>query len=673
MPGKLIPSCCAGFVLLMATAGWPLNSSAQDVDVSYGNQAQNSVATTYSNLTVASWAWLYDQNPIGVRYSRYDVNAPLTVVNQAVALSSGILAVNANLTAGSVVVSPVGQTPDIPNAPRGARLVQVAGTITTGLLEVGTPAGYLRTGGRYATTNLSLYNGGAASYTAADSVSASGTVSLGGGSGGPGVLSLERNLVAKRFEISGGGFFRRTSATYTVSDVGVSQGGTLDYRAGDAITNSALIGSDGALALYAPLVLKQLRLGGARSTVTHMPGGSIQAQGFIVSGGSLTILPGDSFHTGTTTYGATVYGAGTVTQKTPEAFTTLGVSEDSTYNVEAPLTVDNQNWSPLQVFDTKTQFNVRDTVTMRHGLEVGSSRYRAGGTVNMLTPSAVLSATSSSVRVSENGRINLIAGKIVAGALILDGTGAISRTGGSYTVGSLYLNNGASLDWRPGDSVSAIMIGGLNVTSNSGTFRLPATESVSLTLSTLGVGVLRPARSNWNDHRGGLFDVGMGQVTVTSGLSATDVRAAIIAGLGDGTWSGTVGITSSAAARDLAASVPRTVGWLDNYDGSVTFAYAAPGDTNLDRLVDVVDAANFLAAGKYDNNLPATWSEGDFSYDGVVDILDAADLVSTGLFNAGYYDTSPGIAGSTVAVPEPTALPVAAIGIGLFALARRRK
>ena len=671
MPGKLMPACRTGFVLLMATAGWSLTSSAQDVDVSYGDQAQNSVATTYSSLRVASWAWLYDRNPIDVRYSRYDVNAPLTVVNQAVALSSGILAVNANLTAGSVVVSPVGQTPDIPNAPRGARLVQTAGTITTGLLEVGTPAGYSRTGGRYATTNLNLYNGGTASYTAADSISASGTVSLGGGSGGPGVLSLERNLVAKRFEISGGGFFRRTSATYTVSDVGVSQGGTLDYRAGDAITNSVWIGSDGALALYAPLVLKQLRLEGARSTVTHMPGGSIQAQGFLVSGGSLAILPGDSFHTGTTTYGAVVFAAGTVTQKTPEAFTTLGVSEDSTYNVEAPLTVDNQNWSPLQVFDTKTQFNVRDTVTMRHGLEVGSSRYRAGGTVNMLTPSAVLSATSSSVRVSQNGRINLIAGKILAGALILDGTGAISRTGGSYAVGSLYLNSGASLDWRPGDSVSAVMIGGLNVPSSSGTFRLPATESVSLTLATLGVGVLQAG--NWNDPRGGLFDVGMGQVTVTSGLSANDVRAAIIAGMGDGTWNGTVGITSSAAARDLAASVPRTVGWINNYDGSVTFAYAAPGDTNLDRLVDVVDAANFLAAGKYDNNLLATWSEGDFSYDGVVDILDAAELVSTGLFNAGYYDNSPGVAGLAVSVPEPTALPVAAIGIGLFALARRRK
>ena len=671
MPGKLIPSCCAGFVLLMATAGWPLNSSAQSLDVSNGNQAQNSVATTYSNLTVGGYQWLYDQNPIGVRYSRYDVNAPLTVVYEALALSCGILAVNANLTAKSVVVSPAGQIPAIPNAPRGARLVQVAGTITTGLLEVGTPAGYLRTGGRYATTKLSLYNGGTASYTAADSISESGTVSLGGGSGGPGVLSLERNLVAKSLEINGVGFFHRTSATYTVSDVGVSQGGTLDYRAGDAITNSAWIGSDGTLALYAPLVLKQLRLEGARSTVTHMSGGSIQAQGFIVSGGSLTILPGDSFHTGTATFAATVYGAGTVTQKTPEAFRTLGVSGESTYSVEAPLTVDNGNWIPLQVFDNKTQFNVRDTVTMRHGLEVGVSRVRNGGTVNMLTPSAVLSATSSSVTVSEKGRINLIAGRILAGALVLDGTGAISRTGGSYTVGSLYLNNGASLDWRPGDSVSAILTGSPNASSTSGTFRLPATESVSLTLATLGVGVLRPAQSNWNDIRGGLFDVGMGQVTVTSGLSATGIRAAIIAGLGDGTWSGTVGITSSAASA-LASSTPRSVGWLDNGDGSVTFGYAASGDTNLDWVIDILDVANFVGSGKFDSGLTATWAEGDFNYDGFADITDIADFMSSGLFNAGSYNTP---AGTIAAVPEPSTLGLLGVvaGVAGFVAMRRKR
>ena len=40
-----------------------------------------------------------------------------------------------------------------------------------------------------------------------------------------------------------------------------------------------------------------------------------------------------------------------------------------------------------------------------------------------------------------------------------------------------------------------------------------------------------------------------------------------------------------------AGGTVRAVGWLDNGGGSVTFAFAAPGDVNLDGLIDVLDAA----------------------------------------------------------------------------------
>jgi len=33
----------------------------------------------------------------------------------------------------------------------------------------------------------------------------------------------------------------------------------------------------------------------------------------------------------------------------------------------------------------------------------------------------------------------------------------------------------------------------------------------------------------------------------------------------------------------------------------------------------------------------ANWVDGDFNHDGVVDVLDAADFVAAGLFNAGPY------------------------------------
>ena len=172
-------------------------------------------------------------------------------------------------------------------------------------------------------------------------------------------------------------------------------------------------------------------------------------------------------------------------------------------------------------------------------------------------------------------------------------------------------------------------------------------------------------------NAGGLTDAGSGLMTVTAGLPATEMLTALLSGRGDGSWNGTSGITSSQAAADLAASIPRTVGWIDNGDGSVTFGFAAPGDTNLDWTVDILDAANFLAGGKFNSGTPATWNQGDFGYDGVVDILDAADFLSTSLFDAGPYNTALGTNG-IAAVPEPTGFGLAiATGIAGWLLLRR--
>ena len=141
---------------------------------------------------------------------------------------------------------------------------------------------------------------------------------------------------------------------------------------------------------------------------------------------------------------------------------------------------------------------------------------------------------------------------------------------------------------------------------------------------------------------------------------------------GDGSWNGTSGISSSNAQADLVVGLPRTVGWLDNGDGSVSVAYAAPGDTNLDWTVDILDAANILAGGKFDSGTPASWNEGDFDYDGVVDIIDVADFLSTGLLNAGPYNP-PSTGGDIAAVPEPAAATMIAAGVVLAAILRRSR
>jgi autotransporter-associated beta strand protein len=185
---------------------------------------------------------------------------------------------------------------------------------------------------------------------------------------------------------------------------------------------------------------------------------------------------------------------------------------------------------------------------------------------------------------------------------------------------------------------------------------LATSRVVPLAAGTLAVAPrLQASLGGLATDAGGVIDVGSGMITVAAGLSAADTVTAILTGLGDGSWNGPSGIRSGAAAADVAAGIPRAVGWLDTGDGSVVFAFAAPGDTNLDWQVDILDAANFLAGGRFDSGLPANWQQGDFTYDGVADILDAASFLSTGLFDAGGYNPPPTTAAAAVAVPEPAA------------------
>ena len=171
----------------------------------------------------------------------------------------------------------------------------------------------------------------------------------------------------------------------------------------------------------------------------------------------------------------------------------------------------------------------------------------------------------------------------------------------------------------------------------------------------------------------GVVDVTSGFVTVTSGLLATELVSQILTGRGDGSWTGTSGITSSTAAADAALGLPRAVGWLDNGDGSVSFGYAAYGDTNLDWQVDLLDVANLLAGDRFNTGGPATWGEGDFNYDGMVDILDVAGLITTGLYDQGTYNVLPGANAADVAVPEPSCLAGIAAILGIVSCWRWRQ
>jgi autotransporter-associated beta strand protein len=171
------------------------------------------------------------------------------------------------------------------------------------------------------------------------------------------------------------------------------------------------------------------------------------------------------------------------------------------------------------------------------------------------------------------------------------------------------------------------------------------------------------------DLRGGV-DVGVSGLTVAAGLADADIRLALGQGRGSGDWNSGAGVFSSAVAGALAAGQYRTVGWIRDGDGGVTFAFAAPGDTDLDGVVDVLDAANVLSGRRFDSGEAAIWSEGDFTHDGAVDVLDAAEFLSAGLFDAGGYLPSPL---AVAPVPEPAGWLLGLAAGALWVAAPRRR
>ena len=264
--------------------------------------------------------------------------------------------------------------------------------------------------------------------------------------------------------------------------------------------------------------------------------------------------------------------------------------------------------------------------------------------------------------------INIASGTVTqlnAGYPVLTGNTPIEKAGKGTLV----------LDATNTSSAPMMIREGSVLLTNAAAFAsgtVTALEGGTLTLSC----ALKATISGLAPNAGGAIDVGSGSITVSHQLTATELVTALVEGRGDGTWSGSSGIISSAAATAIAAAAPRAVGWIDNGDGSKSFAYSAPGDTNIDWNVDILDAANFLTAGRFDTGTVATWFEGDFSYDGIVDVLDAADFFNTGLFDNGYYNSMPDqldlLRHGTAVVPEPSSITIITLGFFLAVLHNQR-
>ena len=156
------------------------------------------------------------------------------------------------------------------------------------------------------------------------------------------------------------------------------------------------------------------------------------------------------------------------------------------------------------------------------------------------------------------------------------------------------------------------------------------------------------------EFAGGMLDISAGRIEIAAGgIDPTMLVAQLTAGRGAGSWTGGTGISSAAVASAVARGDSRAVGWMANDDGSLSVAATAPGDANLDGVVDILDVALVVAADLFNKPSAAVWAQGDFTYDGVVDILDVSEFLSGGLFDQGAFGTS-GVTAAVVSVPEPT-------------------
>jgi len=146
----------------------------------------------------------------------------------------------------------------------------------------------------------------------------------------------------------------------------------------------------------------------------------------------------------------------------------------------------------------------------------------------------------------------------------------------------------------------------------------------------------------WSDSR---LELGTGRLSVAAnGFDESTIRSKLIAGYNGGSWDGSAGITSNAAGSD------RAIGYRVADDGSLELGYSAPGDSNLDGIVDILDITTIVSGGKYNTGEPANWEQGDTNYDGVFDILDIGNILSGDLYNNGPYLPQPIAAGSSAAI-----------------------
>ena len=286
----------------------------------------------------------------------------------------------------------------------------------------------------------------------------------------------------------------------------------------------------------------------------------------------------------------------------------------------------------------------------------GSLTKTGAGTLVLDSANLLTGPTTVTAGTLEVAAIKSLVGSPVTvepGATLAIAPGVVARipsvtlTGGVLAAESLTIDAGRGIGLLAIEDGSvagapAVTVGGV------GRLALSATNPRGIAVASLKI----------DREAGGFVDLGMGRIEIAADATEAGLRADIVAARAAGSWTGGVGIGSTAVGITSGA---RTIGYSVAADWSATVAFAAPGDLDLNGSVNVFDLVAMSTSAAFGKNVAAGWSDGDINYDGVADLFDLVAIGAGGAFGQGNYLSvslsGAGASGAVTAVPEPVTFP----------------
>ncbi len=207
-------------------------------------------------------------------------------------------------------------------------------------------------------------------------------------------------------------------------------------------------------------------------------------------------------------------------------------------------------------------------------------------------------------------------GVTINGSLRIAGFGTTAGSSlGSTGAGTFSVDSGATA------SAASIHLSALNVTGT--VVVLPNGTNTGVTVvNTLNL-----------DPTVGKLDLNDNDIIYSQGLSA-GIRFLLSSAYNNGAWTGSKGLTSTAAKNAALTSVKTAIGYGSAFDlgyttfdgqtvspGSQLIKYTYYGDSNLDGKVDLGNDFNLFLQGVLTPH-SNIWELGDYNYDGGVDFID---------------------------------------------------